>query len=171
MNAVPETSVSLPARAPTMGTVQKMSYTHDDMIDYLISHPACSQGELAARYGYSQGWISNVMASDAWQSRLAARREQLVDPTLRMSVEERMRGVTLKSIEVVMAKLSAPVVSDTVALKAMELGAKSIGLGVEKAPQTPAADHLAQLANRLIDLQAGIRKGITYENGQEPVAG
>lgn len=149
--------------APTMGNLGKVSYSHTDMIDYLIVNPRVTQNDLAARYGYTPGWISNVMASDAWQSAMAARREELVDPVLKMNLEERFRAVTQRSLERLMEKLDAPVVSDTVVLKAVELGAKAMGLGGIAPPSAPAVDSLERLANRLIDLQSNIRKGVTLE--------
>ena len=57
-----------PGEAPTMGVVTKIGYSHQDMIDFIIANPGVTQNALAARYGYSVGWVSNVMASDAWQS-------------------------------------------------------------------------------------------------------
>lgn len=153
------------------GAIKKVRYTHADMIDCIIAEPWISQGALAARYGYTQSWISSIMASDAWQSALAARKEEVVDPALKLTIEERMRGLVSRSIDVVMKKLDAPVVSDNVALKALELGAKGLGLGNPTPPPPPAADHLAQLANRLIDLQEGIKKGRTYEGETIPNAG
>ena len=94
--------------------VAKLRYSHTDMIDFIISNPGISQVALAARYGYTQSWICNVMASDAWQSAMAARREEIVDPQLKLTVDERFRGVTIRSLERLMEKLDAPVVSDQV---------------------------------------------------------
>lgn len=164
--------------APTMGRLSKIRYTHADMIDFIINNPGTSQGDLAARYGYSQGWVSNIMASDAWKSAFAKRHEELVDPTLKLSLEERFRGLAARSLERLMEKLDQPQVSDGTVLKAVELGARGVevgGFGRPQAapPQPVSPDHLAQLANRLIDLQANIRtklvEGATYEN--EPEAG
>ena len=147
--------------APTMGNLQKVKYTHLDMIDFMICNPACSMNELAMRYGYSAGWISNIRASDAWKAAFAKRRAEVTDDVVEGNVKERMEGITLLSLEKLREKLEAPVVSDNVVLKAVELGAKGMGLG-GNAPitQIPAADHLAQLANRLIDLQTGIREKV-----------
>ena len=149
--------------APTMGNLDKVRYSHVDMIDFIITNPRTTQNDLAARYGYSVGWVSNVMASDAWQSAMAARREEIVDPVLKMNLEERFRAVTTRSLERLMEKLDAPVVSDQVVLKAVELGAKAMGLGGIAPPSAPAMDSLERLANRLIDLQSNVRKGVTYE--------
>jgi len=170
------TLVSATQRPTTMGNLAKISYTHDAMIDLLIAHPEISQGALAQRFGYSQGWVSNIMASDAFQARLAARREEIVDPTVKATMEERFRGVTILSLQRLQERLEAPQVSDTTILRAAELGAKSLGVGSSN-NNIPlnAADHLAQLANRLIDLQSGVRKrveqGVVYENEIQPEAG
>ena len=147
--------------APTMGALQKVSYTHLDMIDYMLCNPACSLSDLAMRYGYTAAWISNVRASDAWKAAFAKRRAETTDDIVEGTIKERMEGITMLSLERLQEKLEAPVVSDNVVLKAVELGAKGMGLG-GNAPvsQVPAADHLAQLANRLIDLQDGIRSKV-----------
>lgn len=150
-----------PTHAPTMGRLTKVRYTHTDMIDYIIANPHCSQNELAARYGYSPGWISNVMASDAWQSAMAARREEIVNPELKATIEERFRGVAIQSLNRLMQKLEAPQVSDQVVLRAVELGAKALGVGGNAAPPAPPQDHLAALANRLINLQSNVREQIS----------
>lgn len=148
--------------------ITKVRYTHTDMIDFIISNPGVSQNELAARYGYSVGWTSRVMSSDAFQSALAARRGELVDPTLVATIEERFRNLTNRSLDRLLEKLDAPQVSDTVVLRAVELGAKALGVGGNAPPPAPAQDNLAILANRLIALQANIRmtvaQGATYEN-------
>lgn len=148
----------------TMGNLAKLRYSHIDMIDFIIAHPEVTQNDLAARYGYSASWVSNIMASDAWQAQFAKRRGELVDPGLAHTVDERMRALVLRSQERLMEKLNQAVVSDNTILKALELGAKSIGMGQEKTPPAAPNDALERLANRLIDLQSSVRKGHTYEN-------
>jgi len=160
----------LPIKAPTMGNIGKIRYTHQDMIDFLIANPAASQKELAGRYGYSQGWISNIMASDVWKAAFEARRKELIDPALSLTLEQQMEGLTRRSITVLMEKLEQPAVADTTVLKALELGAKASNLGGQNVPTGPStADHLALLANRLIDLQSNVRKGQVYEGEATPV--
>jgi hypothetical protein len=154
-----------------MGNLAKVRYSHLDMIDFILANPGCTQNALAARYGYTPGWISNVMASDAWQAAMAARRTEMVDPTLAATIDERFRALTDRSLTRLMEKLDAPQVSDNVVLRAVELGAKALAVGGNAAPKSPEADHLARLAERLIDLQSNIRKGVTYENGQVAEAG
>ena len=154
-------------RAPTMGRLQKVRYTHLDMIDYMLCNPHSSLAELGTRYGYTVGWICNVQASDAWKAAFAKRRAEVTDDVVEGTVKERMEGITLLSLERLKEKLEQPVVADNVVLKAVELGAKGMGLGgnAVAAPATPAGDHLAQLANRLIDLQEGVRAQVRPVEG------
>lgn len=133
--------------AETMGALAKVRYTHEDMIDFLIAHPECAQKDLALRYGYTQAWISNIMASDAWKVAYETRRALIVDPGLVLTVEERLRALVLRSQEVLMAKLEQPQVSDQTALKALELGLKGTGIGQPKTQEPPA--DLSRLAERL----------------------
>ncbi len=164
-------ALSTPERAPTMGVLEKLRYSHKDMIDCIIANPGISQGALAARYGYSQAWISNVMASDAWQSALAARRAELVDPTLVATIEERFRGIVHLSQTRVLEALEKPACPVGVALKALEMGAKAIGMGGnnQPPPTAPGQDHLAHLSNRLVDLLGDARKGVTHEGQAERI--
>ena len=148
---------------PRTQAIAKVSYTHADLIDFIIMNPAAKQGEMARRYGYTEGWLSRVMSSDAFQSALAARREEVVDPTLIATVDERFRALTTRSLDRLMEKLDAPQVSDQVVLRAVELGAKAMGVGGHAPAAPPPADHLAQLANRLLDLQSKVRKEVVIE--------
>ena len=148
------------AAPPSKPGLKKLSYTHEDCIDYIIANPGVSQNELAARYGYTPTWMSIATNSDVFQARLAARRAELIDPVLSASLNERFRALTVRSLEVLQEKLSKPVdaISDKFALEAAALGAKSLGLGVAAPAPPAAADHLASLAHRLLDLQGGPRR-------------
>jgi hypothetical protein len=137
-----------------MGRLLKVNYSHDGMIDLILTSPGISQDQIAALTGYTAGWISNIMASDAFQSRLAARREEVIDPVVRATLEERVKGLTLRSLEVLQTKLSQPLVSDTVALKAFELGAKAMGMGGHAPPPAPVVD-LSLLAQKMMELNVG----------------
>lgn len=151
------------SRAPTMGNLDKVNYSHADMIDFIIANPRVTQNQLAARYGYSVGWVSNVMASDAWKSQMAARRAELVDPVLTATITERFEGLARLSLDKLQQKLESPTPSDQVVLKSVELAAKALGVGGNAPPPPPpAADHLSALADRLLLLQANVRKDLPY---------
>lgn len=113
------------------GAIQRVKYTHDALIDMIISNPAVSQGELAKMFGYTQGWLSRVMNSDAFQARLALRKSDVVDPTLVLSIDEKLRALASKSLDVVMDKLAVTQNPDT-ALKALEVTSKALGYGARQ---------------------------------------
>lgn len=150
--------------APTMGRLQKVRYTHEAMIDLIIKNPELSQNEIAAYFGYTPAWISNILASDAFQAAMAARREEIIDPEIKATIEERFRALVIRSLAVLQEKLNKPQVSDTVALRAAELGAKALGVGGNAAPAAPQGDRLKILADRLIILQQGVKERVV--NGE-----
>lgn len=161
-----------PSKAPTMGQLKKVSYSHDSMIELIIEggrRPGgISQKEIAAHFGYTEAWISNILASDAFQAKLALRREEIIDPVLRASIRERFEALVIQSLKVLQEKLNQPSVSDNVAIRAAELGAKALGVGGHAPPKAPESsqDRLARLAGRLVALQATVNKGETVINGQ-----
>lgn len=135
----------------------KMRYTHQAMVDTIIENPAISQNEIAAMFGRTPGWVSTIITSDAFQCLLAARKAELVDPELRLSLEERFRAITAQSLRVLQEKLARPAdqVSDQLVLRAAELGAKSLGIGAHAPPPPPPnpAEYLPAIADRLMRLQ------------------
>lgn len=141
----------LPGRE-SLPAIQKVSYTHDAMIDLIIAHPMMSQGERASHFGYTQAWVSIIESSDAFRARLEARKEELVDPTIRATIEERFRALATKSLEVLQKKLESPNVSDNLAIQAASLAAKSLGLGQGEKPVAPQPDRIERLGGRLLAL-------------------
>ena len=127
------------ASAPLEGTkwgkdaIQRVKYSHDAMIDLIIVNPAISQGEIAKAFGYTEPWVSRIFGSDAFQARLAQRKGDLVDPTLVASVEERLRAVASRSLDLVMEKLENPKLCTLdQAMKAVEVSTKALGYGARQ---------------------------------------
>jgi hypothetical protein len=132
---------------------KKLRYTHDAMVDLLIANPGISQGELAAAFGYTQTWVSLILSSDSFRIRLEDRRTELVDPTIRSTIEERFRALAVKSLEVLQKKLENPNVSDNLAIQAASLASKSLGLGGHAAAAPPPdPGRLDRIGGRLLAL-------------------
>lgn len=148
-----EALVGLPAEVPVKRqAIEKVRYTHTDIIDFILAHPGCRQKDIAARYGYTQAWVSQVMSSDAFQSAFAKRRAEVVDPALTLSIDERFRALTIQSLERLHEHLDRPDCKPEIALRAAELGAKSLGVGGHAPPPPSPADSLTRLAERLVQL-------------------
>lgn len=112
-------------------SIKRVSYTHDALIDLHISNPVLTQGELAKHFGYTQAWISRVMNSDAFLARLAQRKEDIVDPVLTMSIDEKLKALASLSLDVVQEKLAITRNPDT-ALKALDSTVKALGYGARQ---------------------------------------
>lgn len=112
-------------------SIAKTHYTHKAMIDIILANPVVDQGELARSFGYTEGWISRVLASDAFQQELEQRKSEIVDPLIRASIEERFKALVYRSIDVTLKKLESPTVGADVALEALNISAKALGYGAK----------------------------------------
>jgi hypothetical protein len=128
------------AGTPRTGAIQKIRYSHDAMIDQIISNPAVSQGELAKMFGYTEGWVSQIMQSDAFRERLAERKKELIDPGIIASIEEKFRGVVSLSLDRLREKLEK---EKSPSLETLELGlnigSRALGYGARQTPTVQVA--------------------------------
>lgn len=85
--------------------IQKVSITHDAIIDTLVARPDLSQKALAGIFGYTQTGMGIIVRSDAFKARLEQRKAELVDPLVMQTVEDRLRGLATASIEILERKL------------------------------------------------------------------
>jgi hypothetical protein len=108
--------------------VTKLRYTHEALADMLLTCPDMTQKELAVMFDRSPVWVGYTIASDAFQFYLAKRREELVDPGLMLTIDDRLKGLVTKSVDVLMEKLEENPTAD-LAVKALELGSKALGYG------------------------------------------
>lgn len=160
-----------PLAGESMRQIAKVSYTHAAMVDMIVANPKISQTELARHFGYTQAWICQIIASDAFQALLAERKDELIDPALRLSIEERFKALVSRSLEILQEKLSAPStqISDTLAIRAAELGARSLGIGhTAPPPAAPPGDRLLILSDRLVNLLVEKREVIHGEAKRLP---
>jgi hypothetical protein len=151
---VPATVTKVSSPGPLKG---KLNYSHKAMIDLILASPGISQNALAAHFGYSASWVSTVMSSDAFQMAFAERANEIIDPSLRLTVEERFKGMVARSMEILMEKLSLPAhqVPDQLALRAFELSSRAAGYGAKAEPvavQVNVANHLEILGDNLTKL-------------------
>lgn len=127
----PQRSAPLQGTASAANSIARVKYTQDAMIDLVIAEPMISQNAIAAHFGYTAAWVSRVFNSDAFQARLAERKADLVDPTLLLSLDERLRAVATRSLDIVMDKLEATK-STELAVKAAEMSIKALGYGARQ---------------------------------------
>lgn len=116
-----------------MAELKRVAYTHDAMIDIILQEPTVSTSELAQLFHYSPGWISAVIHSDSFQARLAQRKGALIDPLITRSVNERMRSVASRAIDLIDDRLGSGEASADFALEALGIATGALGYGHHKA--------------------------------------
>lgn len=116
------------ATGEVRGGIAKTSYSHEAMADLILGNPAITQNEIARHFGYTAGWVSQVISSDAFQAFLGERREQIVDPVLRAAVEESFKGLVMQSVAILRQKLEANP-SDQLALEVFKNSTRAMGYG------------------------------------------
>lgn len=129
-----EDNMRLAGTEQAAGKIQRVSYTHDAMVDAILANPAISNNELATMFGYTAAWMSQIKNSDAFQERLAARRKELSDPVLVASIEDKFRAVVDRGLDIIAEKMSGPasVVPADMAFKAIDIGARALGYGAKQ---------------------------------------
>lgn len=147
----------LASTASAAKAIDRVKYRHDAVIDIIIANPQVSQNELAHHFGFTTGWLSRVMCSDAFQMRLAQRRTEIVEPGLLATFEEKLKALADRSIEMLVDKLEEvdqetgkSAVSTDVIFKALDLSSKALGYG---ARQTNVAIQNNLTVNNISDEQ------------------
>lgn len=111
--------------------IVRITYTHDAMIDLIIQEPTVTYKELAELFGHSAAWIARIVGSDAFKARLAERKSELVDPAIARSLNDRLRGVTTKALDIISDKLDAPEAGAQYALEALGIATGAIARSVK----------------------------------------
>jgi hypothetical protein len=124
--------------------LQSLRYTHEAMIDVIIANPAIKQNELSKIFDRTVPWISRIIGSDAFQAALAKRREELTDPFLVATIEERMKGLAFQSLDIICDKLETSRNTD-LALKGLDIAAKTLGYGARASGNGQTNQFIIQL--------------------------
>lgn len=144
--------------------IARVKYTHDAMIDVVLARPGISQNEIAQHFGYKPAWVSRIFCSDAFQARLAQRKHDLVDPTLAMTIEEKIKTLAVKSLDIIQEKLEQTPNIDH-AFRALEMSTKCLGYGARQAnvavqqnfivPMPPKVENAQEWASQHSHLGVG----------------
>lgn len=140
--------------APLQGTasaalaIDRVKYSHDGMIDLIIASPQISQTQIAAHFGYSASWVSRIFNSDAFQARLAERKGDLIDPTILISMDERLKTLAAASADILLKKLLVTESPD-MAVKALEVSTKALGYGARPQNQITQNNFVVAMPTKI----------------------
>lgn len=150
--AATSTSVAVPP-APLLPAVGRACYTPHAMVELMLQRPDYTHAMLCAHFERPSSWLAIVLASEAFQQALDPYRNQITDPSLTASLQERYKALAIRTSNVMMQKLDDEKVTDFMVLKSGEIAMKALGMGTKtEAPPPPAAAPAAtdSLAERLM---------------------
>lgn len=75
-----------------MADIQRISHTHEAVLNWLIINPERSLRECADHFGYTQPWLSTLIHSDIFQMALRERQQNVAN-RVAQSVPERLQAV------------------------------------------------------------------------------
>jgi hypothetical protein len=87
-----------------MAEIQKVSFTHEALILWLLEFPHKSLRDCAMYFGYTQSWLSQIIHSDAFQQQLAKRQNELMAMT-GCDIRDKLAGAADIAIEGLTRKL------------------------------------------------------------------
>lgn len=148
--------------APTPPAVLRAveSYTPELMVALIIAQPDYTHAQYAAHFGRTPSWFASVLASEKFQAALAERKDEIPDPAITASMDERFKALAMRSLFVIQSKLDKPDVSDMVVLEAAKIGVKALGLGntVLALPAAPQETVGAEaVASRIMEAMASAK--------------
>lgn len=110
----------------------KLDYSHQALADVILTNPQITRRELAVMFDRSITWMHYVMHSTAFQIYLEERKKELIDPVIRMTLEERLNSLAVASADILMAKLTSvpeQLADEKLAIRTLEISSKSLGYG------------------------------------------
>jgi len=73
-----------------MAELEKISTTHDQIMNWLILNPGVNQRVCADYFGYSQSWLSSMINSDTFQAKLKERQDEVFGEVA-LSIPEKLK--------------------------------------------------------------------------------
>ena len=110
--------------------LKKTSYSHEALADVILAQPQLGNRELARIFGKTPTWVSYVKNSGAFRAYISERKEEMVDPVLSQTIDDRLNGMAMQSMDVLMEKLNSVEVSDSLAIECMKLSTRALGYGL-----------------------------------------
>lgn len=111
--------------APHLPGIRVMSPTHTAILEHIVANPGANHGEIAQHFGVTQAWLSCIIHSDCFQTRLAEVQEELYGD-VRASVKDRLQALAHRSLFRLSEKIEVEQ-STALLTDAAEMALKALG--------------------------------------------
>lgn len=92
--------------------IQKVGIRHEAILNYLLENPTRSLGETAAHFGITQPWLSCIIHSDAFQSKLRERQDTVFHHTVVATIKDKAALVAHAALDKLADQLANGLVQD-----------------------------------------------------------
>lgn len=166
--AKPEKVTTLaPSTRPVGSASSSLRYSPELFVDLLVNNPDYSPKQLGEIFGRPQSWVAQVLASANFQAALDPRRAEVLNPEYAMTLEERFRGLTIRSLSILQEKMeSGKLLPDNTVLAIANIGIKALGMG-QKAAEKAAPEEAPKNSSEMVAdrIMAAMAKRKTAERG------
>lgn len=129
--------------------IARLGYLHDAMIAAIVDNPTITHEELAQQIGYSEKWVCSTIASDAFGARLAKRKAEIQNsPVSLQSIDERLRAVATKSLDLILDHLTLAPVELQQAISTASMATKALGYGAGRQAVTVNTNFVVALPQK-----------------------
>jgi len=87
-----------PAGPALRPTIKRCSFTHDALAQWMIENPSSNLGDAAEHFGYTRGWLSCIIHSDAFQARYKELLDK-ADVVVIHDIPAKLRGIASQALE------------------------------------------------------------------------
>ncbi len=162
-----------------MAEIKALSIRHEAIMDYLMMHPQVRLQDVAANFGVTGPWLSQIIHSDIFQTKLKEKTDIAFHHTV-LSVKEKMTNLAHQALDKVAQDLAiadvrtAAAVADSM-LDRLGFGAKPINGNVTINQQNnlvvpnASADEIAA-ARAMITAKKVPALGVTLNGHGVPIA-
>lgn len=114
-----------------MADLQRLNHRHEQIINWLITHPSEPLSECAREFGYTQAWLSQVIHSDMFQAAYQDRcREAGI--TAIHTITSRLNVAAALALDKTIERLEGDVASERMISDTLRQTLPALGYGVKK---------------------------------------
>lgn len=128
--------------------IKFLSISHEAIMDYLMGHPSVRLGDVAAHFGYSAGWLSQIIHSDIFQTRLKEKTDIAFHHTV-LPLREKMQAAASMAMDKIIENL--PNEPDLRTVSSVAEGMLD-RLGFSSKPITPGGNLTINQQNNFVSL-------------------
>lgn len=119
--------------AETNNAIKSVSIRHEAIMQFLLANPQVRLQDVAKHFGITQGWLSQVIHSDAFQAMLRERQDVAFHTTV-LPLREKMTLIAHQALDKLEVAIESE--SDTKVLSGIAEGVLDrLGYGTKAAPQ------------------------------------